>query len=114
MSGLLAGIDIGGTKCAVSLGRADGDHITILDKRLFPTPSTPNETLQTFISQLHDLLAHQTESLEAIGISCGGPLDSRSGLILSPPNLPTWDAVPVVEIFHTAFAVPVALQNDAN
>jgi glucokinase len=113
MSGLLAGIDIGGTKCAVSLGRIDGDHI-ILDKRLFPTPSTHDETLSTFIAQLRKLLASQTEPLEAIGISCGGPLDSRRGLVLSPPNLPDWDAVPIVEIFHEAFAVPVALQNDAN
>jgi glucokinase len=114
MSGLLAGIDIGGTKCAVSLGRIDGDHIIILDKRLFPTPSTHDETLSTFIAQLRKLLASQTEPLEAIGISCGGPLDSRRGLVLSPPNLPDWDAVPIVEIFHEAFAVPVALQNDAN
>src|SRR5690606_15592063 len=52
--------------------------------------------------------------LAAIGISCGGPLDSRRGVILSPPNLPGWDRIPVVEVFQQAFKVPVALQNDAN
>lgn len=49
-----------------------------------------------------------------MGISCGGPLDSRSGLILSPPNLPGWDRVDVVGPFRDKYGVPAALQNDAN
>lgn len=114
MTGLLAGIDIGGTKCAVSLGMDQGDRITIVAKEKFPTPSTPTATIDALKNSLSDLLAQQSQPLAAIGISCGGPLDSRRGLILSPPNLPGWDAVPVVEAFRTAFNVPVALQNDAN
>jgi glucokinase len=114
MSGLLAGIDIGGTKCAVSLGRAEGDRIDVIDKVRFPTPSTPDETLTTFIEQLQNLLSRQSSPLAGIGISCGGPLDSRQGLILSPPNLPGWDAIAVVERFRGVFQVPTALQNDAN
>ena len=49
-----------------------------------------------------------------IGISCGGPLDSRKGFIYSPPNLPGWDNVPIVDIFSKKYEVPAALQNDAN
>jgi glucokinase len=112
MSKLLAGIDIGGTKCAVSLGRVLDDTIEIIDKRRFPTPATPEQTLNTFAQELQAILGEQT--LQAIGISCGGPLDSRRGLVLAPPNLPGWDAVPVVEFFQQKFAVPTALQNDAN
>lgn len=41
-------------------------------------------------------------------------LDSRRGLILSPPNLPGWDRVDVVTPLQEQFQVPVALQNDAN
>jgi glucokinase len=114
MSRLLAGIDIGGTKCAVSLGLDESDHIAILDKRRFATPSTPNATINTLISTLRELLTQQTEPLAAIGISCGGPLDSVRGLVLSPPNLPGWDTVPIVAAFREAFGVPTALQNDAN
>src|SRR5690606_32139356 len=54
------------------------------------------------------------EPPRAIGISCGGPLDSRSGRILGPPNLPGWDDVPIVEQIRDRYGVPVALQNDAN
>jgi glucokinase len=54
------------------------------------------------------------ENLQAIGISCGGPLNSEKGIILSPPNLPGWDMIPITKIFKSKFNVPVFLQNDAN
>jgi glucokinase len=52
--------------------------------------------------------------VESIGISCGGPLDSGKGSILSPPNLPGWDNVPIVDIFERKFGIRTKLQNDAN
>ena len=66
--------------------------------------------------QLESLLAEfgVRQNLKAIGISCGGPLDSHLGLVLSPPNLPGWDRVDVVTPLHEQFGVPAALQNDAN
>lgn len=50
----------------------------------------------------------------AAGISCGGPLDSKNGIIKCPPNLPDWDGVPVTQIIGSHFGFPVFLQNDAN
>jgi len=50
----------------------------------------------------------------AIGVSCGGPLDSRGGVLLSPPNLPGWDRVPIVEELQKALGCSAFLQNDAN
>ncbi|HCH85946.1 MAG TPA: sugar kinase, partial [Lentisphaeria bacterium] len=47
-------------------------------------------------------------------VSCGGPLDSRRGVIQSPPNLPGWDEVPAVDILGGRLGIPVRLQNDAN
>jgi glucokinase len=54
------------------------------------------------------------EHLSGIGISCGGPLSSKKGLILSPPNLPGWDNVPMVELAEKRFGIKTILQNDAN
>jgi glucokinase len=112
VDGILAGVDIGGTKCAVSLGRAWGNKVEVLAKRRFPTPATPQLAMSTIIDCLDELT--NGYSLEAIGISCGGPLNSRTGVILSPPNLPHWDRIDVVTPLQQRFAVPVALQNDAN
>jgi glucokinase len=50
----------------------------------------------------------------ACGISCGGPLSSRRGLILSPPNLPGWDEIAVVERVSRQLGIAALLENDAN
>lgn len=112
---ILAGVDIGGTKCAISLGRVRGDAVDIVDKRSFPTVSEPAAVMDQLLQLMEDMLREQGGiAPEAIGISCGGPLDSRSGMILSPPNLPKWDRIDVVGPFKERYQVPVALQNDAN
>ncbi len=115
MTALLAGIDIGGTKCAVVLGRPSGDGIALVAKERFPTPPTPALALERIVAALEALLAEQAEGAPgAIGVSCGGPLDSRAGLVLSPPNRPGWDRVDVLAPLRARFGVPAALQNDAN
>ncbi len=112
---LLGGVDIGGTKCAVTLGNASEDNVDIIGKIMFPTPSSPEATMNLIMESMDQLLAEQDrETLQAIGISCGGPLDSRAGLVLSPPNLPGWDRIDVVTPLKNRYGVPVGLQNDAN
>ena len=115
------GIDIGGTKCAVVLGkdRVTGDVTdVILDKIRFETPrGSLQAALDDLIFASEDILEKNgvaPADLIGIGISCGGPLDSKKGLILSPPNLPGWDNVPITEIFSSHFGAPAVLQNDAN
>ena len=114
---VLAGIDIGGTKCAMTLAEASGAAgaaPSIIGKRLFPTPATPGETVGRLAEALDELIETNGTTPHAVGISCGGPLDSRRGVILSPPNLPGWNEIDIVTPFATRFGVPTALQNDAN
>lgn len=109
------GIDIGGTKCAVTLGRenASADEMLILEKNRFGTPgNTPGEVLDRIALIIGEFT--QKMEIEGIGISCGGPLDSAAGIILSPPNLPSWDHIEIVRYFEQKFRIPVHLQNDAN
>jgi glucokinase len=117
MKTLLAGIDIGGTKCAVSLGlqRPDGAGVLLAGKERFPTPDTPEAAITNLIAALDRLLDKEGDTAPAaIGISCGGPLDSKTGIIWSPPNLPGWDGIDIVSPFRERYGVSVALQNDAN
>ncbi|MCM3717785.1 ROK family protein [Fictibacillus phosphorivorans] len=112
---VLAGFDIGGTKCAVSVGVWSNEAIKILRKTQFPTPSKPEEVLEQMIHSLEKLIGSlEMESVDAIGISCGGPLDSEKGVVLSPPNLHNWDRIDVITPIKNRFSVPVLLQNDAN
>ena len=113
---LAVGLDIGGTKCAISTGECADDSIRILSREEFPTAGLSwHEVLEEFSSRIcANFQTHLTPQAFSIGISCGGPLDSRRGVILSPPNLPGWDNVPIVEFFASRFHVPVQVQNDAN
>lgn len=113
---LLAGVDIGGTKCAVTLGLPESGGIVIKDKLRFPTTDVEG-TIRDIKSALREVLERNglgSEGISAIGISCGGPLDSRTGVIMSPPNLPGWDNIPIVRILSEEFGVPAAVHNDAN
>lgn len=113
---VIAGVDIGGTKCAVSLGRLKTDgSVEIAAKEKFPTPATPEQALEDISQTLTILLENNGRPhLKGIGISCGGPLNSTTGRVLSPPNLPGWDNIDVVTPLRERFNVPAALQNDAN
>ena len=113
------GLDIGGTKCAVILGKSADGVPEILGRLSFATDSaaSPEEALEKMCALGDELISEHgvsKESISAIGISCGGPLDSRKGLICSPPNLPGWDKIPAAEIVRRHFGAPVLLQNDAN
>lgn len=111
---LLAGVDIGGTTCSVSLGRADGGDVSLVEKTEFPTPESPDAALERLTDGLEALVEATGERPAAVGVSCGGPLDSDEGTIHAPPNLPNWDGIDVVEPFEERFGIPTALQNDAN
>lgn len=116
------GVDIGGTKCAVVLGK---DTITsdidgfIVDKISFPTCVSRGwrEVMAEIISRAEELLARNSvdnSQLLGVGVSCGGPLDSKSGVVNCPPNLPDWDGVPVAQMLSSHFGVKCILHNDAN
>jgi glucokinase len=48
------------------------------------------------------------------GVACGDPLDAPGGRILSPPNLPGWDDVPICRELTNRFGGRAFLMNDAN
>lgn len=108
-----AGLDIGGTKCAALIGAVGDDGtIEILEKEKYPTGGSPFDMLDKLCDTIIRLKGDR--KLEAVGVSCGGPLSSEKGLILSPPNLPGWDNIPVYEIVEKKLGVKCRLQNDAD
>lgn len=107
------GFDIGGTKCAVSLGEVEKGNIRILKREETPTLADPKATL----SILAPFVKEWTKEygVTEAGISCGGPLDSKKGLIISPPNLHSgWYGFYIVKYVKEEFGLSAKLQNDAN
>ncbi len=124
--GNLIGVDIGGTKCAIVLGshiskaeNKGSEGLDIQDRMAFPTGNQigVQNTIDRILQNIRDILVKngvKTGDLEGIGISCGGPLDSNKGIIMSPPNLIGWDNIKIVELLEREFGIKTRLQNDAN
>jgi glucokinase len=113
----LFGIDVGGTKSSVSYGTFGDGRLTIIRKIMFKTQG-PKETIAEIENSIDEMMGKYglgVPDIAAIGISCGGPLDSHAGVIMSPPNLPGWDDIHIVrEISNKYMGVSVGIQNDAN
>ncbi len=106
------GLDIGGTKCAAVSGEV-GDDVRIDDKTYFLTKGlAPVDVLSRFDAFIEE--KRKNRQIDGIGISCGGPLDSKRGVIMKPPSLPLWDGIKIVEHFEKKYGIRTFLQNDAN
>ena len=116
MEKYVVGIDIGGTKLATVVADSTGE---ILSKVRKPTlaekgPEYALQLLFDMVRETLELAGLTQESVSAIGVSCGGPLDTKTGVVYSPPNLPGWDALPLKAQLESEFQMPVTIENDAN
>jgi glucokinase len=109
--GLRIGVDLGGTNVRVALVDEKGLIIELLQA---PTESAKGyRQVIEKMSSMIDRVSEGTE-IDGIGIGAPGPLDSKKGVILNPPNLPGWDNIPLIEILSGKYGIPVFLNNDAN
>ncbi|MBZ5497644.1 MAG: ROK family protein [Acidobacteriia bacterium] len=115
MKQMTIGIDVGGTKIAGGLVTATGRLI-----RSLVVPTLAEKGLKTSLGQvfcLIDLLVRQAggkPGLRGIGICAPGPLNPKTGVVLTPPNLPGWRKVPLARLVQERFGLPVVVENDAN
>ena len=108
------GFDIGGTKSTVVLGDEAG---AMLRSETVETDHAvgPGAMIGRLCGIAERIVSeHGLAHAPPVGISCGGPLDSYHGIIHSPPNLPDWNEIPIVELVEKRLGAAVKLQNDAN
>ena len=110
------GVDIGGTKTAIVLSM---EPPAIASRIEFPTlpEEGPERVLALIKKSIREIICSRElceGQLAAIGISCGGPLNRTLGVIQSPPNLSTWEDVPITSILQKEFNTECRLENDAN
>ncbi len=111
----ILGVDIGGTKTAGGLVNAKGRLFkslvvpTLADK---PLKSSLNQVFRLIDGLIH--LAGGKQNIRGIGICAPGPLNPKTGVVLTPPNLPAWRHVPLARLVEERFALPALVENDAN
>ena len=108
-------LDVGGTKIAAGVVTGDGT-VHSFAARPARRDEGPRPMIDRLVALGREAVAASGiawESIPAIGIACGGPLDPQAGVILSPPNLPGWDEVPLTALVSEALDRPAVVDNDA-
>jgi glucokinase len=104
-------VDIGGTQIRVAV-YSKGETRPVKQKRI-PTQGDDHSPLERLIGLLAELWP-VNDRVCAIGMAAPGPINPKLGIIYSAPNIPGWEKLPLAQILHERFNVPVKLGNDAN
>src|SRR5579859_7629349 len=112
------GVDIGGThlRAAVLQGSR------LLSRVSEPTGEDPlpDRTIPRIFKMMQQALEAAQLTIEAIsgiGVATPGPLDNSMGVLYSPPNMPSWEHLPLRDLFQQHYRphqLPVYVENDAN
>ena len=111
----VVGVDLGGThiRTAVLQGPRLQSRVSLLTGEN-PMPERAIPRIYAATQQALDEARIALDQIAGIGIATPGPLNNRTGVIYSPPNLPGWDNVPLLDSFRKQFNVPVFIENDAH
>jgi glucokinase len=115
MEQMTIGIDIGGTKIAGGLVTAKGRL-----KSSLVLPTLADKDLKASLGQVYRLIerlirdAGGKEGIRGIGMCAPGPLNPKTGVVFTPPNMPAWRNVPLARLVQDRFGLPAIVENDAN
>ncbi|MBX3178439.1 MAG: ROK family glucokinase [Candidatus Hydrogenedentes bacterium] len=113
---VIVGVDLGGTNVKTAMVSWD-KQVLAKDSRPTNANEGPEAVFDAIESSVRDLLGQsdlRPEEVMAVGIGAPGPMDWRTGVVYSPPNLPGWENVPLAEIMRERLGVPCYVENDAN
>jgi len=113
MSEAIIAVDLGGTRIRAARLNQNLD-IETREETLTETERGLDYTLERFKSMVRAVWPTDGTPITGIGVSSPGPLNPMTGVIVAPPNLKGWHNVPLGDILHETFGVPVYVGNDAN
>jgi len=102
-------VDLGGTHIRSALINEKGEILARTERE-----TLAQEGPEPVIGRIEACIRDVARGTEPISIAAPGPLNPWKGIIHQAPNLPGWRDVPLADILHRAFKVPVYLNNDAN
>jgi len=108
---LTIAVDIGGTHMRVA-AFPENEKKPTFHKRI-RTYTNGETSLDRLINLIQEAIP-PGEHVDAVGIAVPGPVDPEKGIILTAPNLPEWEGVPIPQRIETEIGAPAFLGNDAN
>lgn len=110
------GVSLSTRRLRVGLANFQGQIVDHVDVTIRNT-ITPEETVDLIQQNVQMLVEkHQvpTEKLVGVGVAAPGPLDTHTGLITVPPDLPNWRNVPLQKLLEERLQLPVRVDNETN
>jgi glucokinase len=112
----IIGVDIGGTKIATGLVTPQAE---VVERVVLPTPNEKDAGLvmnQVYrsIDQVIEKSGVGLPQVVGIGVVAPGPLDTRTGVLLYAPNIPSFRDVPLMRLIQDRYGRPTLIENDAN
>lgn len=104
-------VDIGGTQVRAASYPLNSNTPEKINRLSTQSPgSTPLERL---IETINSVWPSDGKVL-GIGIATAGPVDPYRGIVLTAPNIPGWDNLPLKQLLEDQFHTPACPGNDAN
>ncbi len=110
------GIEIGGTKLQLGLGRGDGVIAALWRGTVNPADGGEGIRKQ-IVAALPELLAKASLDrghLTGVGIGFGGPTDDATRTVIKSHQIAGWDGFPLADWISDLVGVPAVLCNDAD
>ena len=110
--GLVAGVDLGGTKVQLSLVEPDG---TVAHSLRLATDAArgPDGVIGSITDGVRELTRQAgTRAVIGVGVGVAGQVDRTQGIVRFAPNLPGWRDVPLCDRLSGALGMPVRVLND--
>lgn len=110
---VIIGVDLGGTR--IRAARCDR-KLNILERKETFTHAKEGRdaTIQRIKNLIREVMPEDKTTVAGIGFSAPSATNPKTGVVVAPPNLPGWHDVPLGDILHDEFDVPVYVGNDAN
>ena len=110
------GVSLSTRRLRVGLANFQGqivDHVDVTIRNTI-TPEEAVDLIQQNVQILVEKHQVPTEKLVGVGVAAPGPLDTHTGLITVPPDLPNWRNVPLQKLLEERLQLPVRVDNETN
>ena len=111
--GRLLVADIGSSHARYGIADLSGRVLTALDEDI-SIDDGPDVVLAGVTSAFERLVSATTAPVLGVAIGVPGPVDQRSGRLVSPPTMRGWDGVDVADRIGRHVDAPVVVDKDAN
>lgn len=113
---MFLGIEIGGTKLQLGLGRGDGDLLALW-RGTVDAAAGGEGIRRQIVDAVPELLASaavERAELKGVGVGFGGPVDDATRSVIKSHQIAGWDGFPLADWLGEALGLPAVLGNDAD